>query len=149
MAMNSFTKIAYTLMGCVALAGLAEATYLTVLALTGEMAVCGNSTGCAQVLGSSYATIAGFPVAGFGVLGYFSVFSFATLVAFGYRRLRIFLASTVYLMFAFTLWLFFLQAFRIHAFCRYCLFSAALVSFLTGLVVATSRTDDETDLSNV
>ena len=82
MAMNSFTKIAYTLMGCVALAGLAEATYLTVLALTGEMAVCGNSTGCAQVLGSSYAAIAGFPVAGFGVLGYFSVFSFATLVAF-------------------------------------------------------------------
>jgi uncharacterized membrane protein len=39
-------------------------------------------------------------------------------------------------MFAVTLWLLYVQAFLLHAFCRYCLFSAALVFLLTGLVVA-------------
>jgi uncharacterized membrane protein len=39
-------------------------------------------------------------------------------------------------MFCMTLWLLFVQAFRLHAFCRYCLFSAALIFLLTGLVVA-------------
>ncbi len=137
--MTTFTKIAYVLICCLALAGLAEATYLTVLAITGETAVCGGSTDCAQVLGSPYARIGGVPVATLGLLGYFAVFSFAVLVAFDYQRLRIFLALTVYTMFAFTLWLFFVQAFRLHAFCRYCLFSASLVTFLAGLIVATSN----------
>jgi len=40
-------------------------------------------------------------------------------------------------MFAVTLWLLFVQAFVLHAFCRYCLFSAALVFLLTEVVVLT------------
>jgi uncharacterized membrane protein len=31
------------------------------------------------------------------------------------------------------------QAFLLHAFCRYCLFSAAITFLLTGLIVATPR----------
>lgn len=119
-----------------ALTGLAEATYLTVLSLVGETAVCGGSAGCFHVLGSSYARIAGIPLAAFGALAYFSVFSFATFAAFGYRRARLFLMITVWAMFAVTLWLLYLQAFVLHAFCRYCLVSAALVFLLAGLVVA-------------
>jgi uncharacterized membrane protein len=40
-------------------------------------------------------------------------------------------------MFAVTLWLLFVQAFMLHAFCRYCLFSAALVFVLAAVVVLT------------
>jgi uncharacterized membrane protein len=120
----------------IALVGLTEATYLTVIFLNGETAVCGGSADCFKVLGSSYAKIGGIPVAGLGALAYFSVFTFATFAAFDYGQARKFFNWAVITMFAVTLWLLFVQAFRLHAFCRYCLFSAALVFLLMGLVVA-------------
>jgi len=128
--------IFYAAAALIALVGLAEATYLTVIFLSGETAVCGSSPDCFKVLGSSYAKIGGFPVSGLGALAYFSVFTLATFAAFDYLRARKFFNWTVFAMFAVTLWLLFVQAFRLHAFCRYCLFSAALVFLLTGLVVA-------------
>jgi uncharacterized membrane protein len=36
-----------------------------------------------------------------------------------------------------TLWLLYVQAFVLHSFCRFCLFSAAITFLLMGLVVAT------------
>jgi uncharacterized membrane protein len=128
--------IFYTAAALIALVGVAEATYLTVIFLSGETAVCGNSPDCFKVLGSSYAKIGSFPVSGLGALAYFSVFTFAIFAAFDYSRARKFFNLTVCTMFAVTLWLLFVQAFKLHAFCRYCLFSAALVFLLTGLVVA-------------
>ena len=128
--------IVYTLVALISLAGLADATYLTVLNLTGATAVCGASPDCYKVLGSSYARIAGIPLAGFGMLAYFAAFSFATFAAFGYPRARKFFALTVAVMFVVTLGLLGLQAFVLHAFCRYCLFSAAMTFLLAGLVVA-------------
>ena len=125
-----------TVAAVIALAGLVDATYLTVLALSGETAACGGSTGCSEVLGSAYAKIGVVPVASLGVLGYSAVFSLAILVAFGYRRMRGLFAGTVWTMFAMTLWLLDVQAFLLHAFCRYCLFSAAFTFLLAGLVVA-------------
>ena len=130
-------KIFYTVAAVVALIGLAEATYLTVMFLTGETAICGDSSDCFQVLGSSYARIGKVPVSGLGALAYFSAFSFATFAAFGFASARKFFSWTVLAMFCMTLWLLFVQAFKLHAFCRYCLFSAALIFLLTGLVVAT------------
>src|SRR4051812_49087297 len=129
--------IFYTLAALLALAGLAEAVYLTVQALTGETLLCGGSSDCFKVLGSSYARIGPVPLASLGALAYFSVFSFATFSAFGYARSETLFRMTVWLMFAMTLWLLFVQAFLLHAFCRYCLFSAAIIFLLTGLVVAT------------
>ena len=131
------TIIIYILTACISLVGLTEATYLAVLALTGETAVCGGSEGCFQVLGSAYAKIGSMPVAALGAVAYFSVFTFATFAAFGYRRARRFLAITISLMFLYTLWLLSVQAFLLHAFCRYCLVSAAMIFLLTGLLVAT------------
>lgn len=128
--------IFYCAAALIALIGLTEATYLTVIFLSGETAVCGQSADCFKVLGSAYAKIGGFPVSGLGALAYFSVFTFAIFAAFDYNRARRFFSWTVFAMFAVTLWLLFVQAFRLHAFCRYCLFSAALVFLLTGLVLA-------------
>lgn len=126
--------ILFTVAAFIALIGLAEATYLTILYLTGETAVCGGSPDCFKVLGSSYARPAGVPLAALGSLAYFSVFSFATFAAFGYVRAHTFFALSVLAMFVVTLWLLFVQAFLLHAFCRYCLFSAALVFILAALV---------------
>ena len=128
--------IFYSIAALIALIGVAEATYLTVMFLSGETAVCGGSSDCSQVLGSSYAKIGPIPLSGLGVLAYFSVFSFAIFAVFGYTRARRFFNWAVLGMFCMTLWLLYVQAFRLHAFCRYCLFSAALIFLLTGLVVA-------------
>src|SRR5262245_32239943 len=141
MTVLRFRTIIYVVAAIVSLAGLADATYLAVQALTGETLVCGGSPDCFRVLGSSYARVCGIPVALFGVLAYFSAFSFATFAAFGYARARTFLIPTIGAMFLATLWLLYVQAFLLHAYCRYCLFSAAVTFLLTGLVIAlpTSR----------
>jgi uncharacterized membrane protein len=136
MTVSRFRNILYIVVAIVSLAGLADAAYLTVQALTGETAVCGGSPDCFRVLGSSYAKVAGIPVAAFGLLAYFSVFSFATFAAFGYARARLFLTLTVGAMFLATLWFLYVQAFVLHAYCRYCLFSAAIIFLLAGLVIA-------------
>lgn len=131
-----------TIAAFISLAGLADATYLAVMALTGETAACGGSTGCLEVLGSPYAKIAGIPVAFLGVFGYFAAFSFATFAGFGYKRARGLFALTTWAMFVMTLWLLYVQAFVLHAFCRYCLFSAAFTFLLAGLAVASPAPSD-------
>jgi uncharacterized membrane protein len=136
-----FQLVLYTIAALLALIGLAEATYLTALYLTGETAVCGGSASCSQVLGSAYARIAGIPVSGLGALAYFVAFSFATFAAFGYARARTFFSALVMVMLSVTLWLLYVQAFLVHAFCRYCLFSAALIFLLAAIVVLTPRID--------
>ena len=128
--------ILYSIAGFFCLLGLADATYLTVLALTGETAACSGQAGCFEVLGSAYSKVGGIPVAAFGVAGYFSAFTLATFSAFNYARARTFFSLIVGVLFASTLWLLYVQAFVLHAFCRYCLFSAAITFLLMGLVVA-------------
>jgi uncharacterized membrane protein len=128
--------ILYSVAGLFCLLGLADATYLTVLALTGETAACSGQAGCSEVLGSAYSKVAGIPVAAFGVAGYLTAFTFATFAAFNYPRARKFFALMVGVLFAATLWFLYVQAFVLHAFCRFCLFSAAITFLLMGLVVA-------------
>ena len=127
--------VLYSIVAVISLVGLADATYLTVTHLTGDDLVCGSG-GCSAVLGSVYASIAGIPTAAFGALAYFAAFSSATLAAFGYARARVFLALVVAGMFAATLGLLYIQAFVLHAFCPFCLLSAALIFLLAGIVVA-------------
>jgi uncharacterized membrane protein len=110
--------ICYTLAALAALVGVGEATYLTVLFLTGETAACGGSPDCFRVLGSQYAHIGPMPVAGFGLLAYFAAFACAVFAAFGYVRARKLIIIVVGAMFAATLWLLFVQAALLHTFCR-------------------------------
>jgi uncharacterized membrane protein len=121
----------------VALGGLADAVYLTVEHLTGRSVRCMVVSGCDEVLQSSYATVAGgVPVAAVGAAAYFTVFSLATLAAFGYDGARRLLAPLVAVMCLATLWFLYLQAFVIRAFCTYCLISAAVTTTLAVLVLA-------------
>src|SRR5712671_3035549 len=136
MTVSRFRTILFTVTALVSLVGLADATYLTVQAFTGETLSCGGSPDCFRVLGSSYARVGGIPVALLGALAYFSAFTFATFAAFGYARARTLLLPTIGAMFLGTLWLLYVQAFLLHAYCRYCLFSAATTFLLAGLVIA-------------
>jgi len=136
MTVSRFRTVLFTVAAIVSLAGLADATYLTVQALTGETLSCGGSPDCFRVLGSSYAKVGGVPVALLGAVAYFGVFAFATFAAFGYGRARTLLIPTVGAMFLATLWFLYVQAFVLHAYCRYCLFSAAITFLLAGLVIA-------------
>ena len=127
----------YVAMALLALCGLADATYLTVAHLAGDDSVCGSAAGCATVLSSVYATLGPVPTAAFGVLAYFVVFTAAIYAAFGSRKAHSVIVLVVAVMFLVTLGFLYLQAFVLHAFCPFCLLSAALTFLLTGLAVAT------------
>ena len=120
----------------VAFLGVLDSVYLTAEHLSGRSVRCVVVSGCDAVLSSGYATLFGsVPLAAAGAAGYFLVFSLAILAAYGYKSLRGPLAALVALMFAFTLWLLYVQAFVLRAFCTYCLLSAALTTTLFVLVV--------------
>jgi len=130
----------YITAAVVSLIGLADAIYLTVEHVTGQSVRCTIVAGCSEVLSSQYAVVAGMPLAAIGAAAYFSVFSLATLAAFGYRVAGTFLTAIVSLMFLFSLWLIYLQAFVIHAFCQFCLLSAAVTTALTVIALFARRT---------
>lgn len=120
----------------VALVGLADAVYLTAQHYTGEKVPCSVISGCEQVLTSSYAEMFGIPTAAFGAVAYFVAFSLAILAVYGNRRMWTFYGVLTAAMTIFTLWLIYLQAFVIKAFCQFCLISAAstLTLFILYLV---------------
>ena len=122
----------------VALVGLADSVYLTVHHLTAEPVPCSLISGCETVLTSSYAEIAGVPLAAFGAVGYFVAFSLAILAAFGNRLMWMAFGAQVVLIAAVTAWLLYLQAFVIGAFCQFCLLSA-ITTFTMLIIFVVSR----------
>ena len=126
----------YIAASIVSLIGLADAIYLTIEHLAGRSVQCTIVSGCSEVLSSPYATGFGIPLAAIGALAYFTVFSCAILAVYEYSIARTLLMIIVGLMFLATLWLFFVQAFILHAFCAYCLLSAAVTLTLTGIILA-------------
>ncbi len=118
-----------------ALAGLVDSIYLTVHHYTAEPVPCSIIEGCEQVLTSSYAEVAGLPLAGFGALAYFIAFSLALLTVFGDRRMWTLFGVQVTLMAVFTGWLLYVQAVLIEAFCQFCLISAATTFILFSIFI--------------
>lgn len=122
----------------VALIGIADSVYLTVHHITAEPVPCNMISGCETVLTSTYAEIAGVPLAAFGAVAYFVAFSLALLAAFGNRLLWTVFGIQVVLMSLFTAWLLYLQAYVIGAFCQFCLISA-LTTFSMLAIFLVSR----------
>ncbi len=125
----------YIAAALLSLLGLADALYLTVEHVTGQSVKCTIISGCSEVLSSPYAVVAGIPLAAIGAAAYFSVFSLATLAAFGYRAAGTLLTPLITAMFFVSIWLIYLQAFVIREFCQYCLLSAAITTALLVVVV--------------
>lgn len=128
--MSKQLAIIAAVIGCF---GLLDSGYLTIKHLQGSYIRCGDE--CSAVLGSRYAEgIAGIPLAGFGAMAYAGVIIAALAAAAGSPIGRRFLAVIAPLMALVSLWLLYLQAFVIHAFCKYCLASAAASFILASLV---------------
>jgi len=128
-------NLLFIVIAVLSLCGLADAIYLTIEHITGQSVRCTIVAGCSEVLSSSYAVVGGYPLASIGALAYFTVFSLAILALFGYRIAVQLLILLVLAMCLVSLWLIYLQAFVIHAFCQFCLLSAIITFSLTGLVL--------------
>lgn len=128
------TRWIYVLAAVFALVGLIDALYLTVQHMAGQSVPCSVTGGCEEVLTSRFSVVASIPLAAFGAAAYFSVFSLSTLAAFGYRIGGKLLLPLVGAMVLVSLWLFYLQAFVIRAFCQFCLLSAAITIALAIIV---------------
>lgn len=120
----------------VALIGLADSIYLTIHHYTAEPVPCSIITGCEQVLTSSYAEVAGIPLAIFGAVAYLTAFVLAILSAYGNRLTWTLFGLQVVIMSLFSGWLLYVQGFILEAFCQFCLISAAttftlLILFIT------------------
>lgn len=134
----------------VALFGLADSIYLTVHHYTAEPVPCSLLEGCEQVLTSSYAEIAGVPLAGFGAVAYFVAFSLALLAAFGDRRMWKLYGAQATVMAGFSGWLIYLQGMVIGAFCQFCLLSALssitlFILFLASVFLKASEPESEVE----
>ena len=125
-----------------ALVGLLVATYLWLykIGVIGELQ-CGTG-GCEVVQTSRYADLLGIPVAFYGVAGYAVLFVLGLAglqpARAGDRRLAVLVAALATAGFAFTLYLTSLELLVLHAICRWCLASAAIMTAiwvlaLTGL----------------
>lgn len=127
--------------GIVAIVGLVDSIYLTIHHYTAEPVPCSIIDGCETVLTSAYATIGGIPLAALGAIAYLDAFIFAVLWAVGksFGRLLFGVQSTI--MAAVSIWLIYVQAVKINAFCQFCLLSAAtsillFVIFLISLLTS-------------
>lgn len=103
--------------------GLIDAGYLTVKHYQKTGVLCTISGSCEKVLNSDYSVIFGVPVAALGAFFYFTVLVIAVhmLLQKTHIKLLPIWATTGFVM---TLYLLFLQAFVLEAWCQYCIFSA-------------------------
>ncbi|MFI5207212.1 MAG: vitamin K epoxide reductase family protein [Gemmatimonadales bacterium] len=129
------------LVATLALVGVLLSTYLTLYhyGLVGSL-VCGASESCEKVQLSRYAMFLGVPVAVLGLGGYAALLVIALAglegrFAAGPHVTRL-LALISGLGVAFTIYLTWAELFRIHAVCRWCVGSAAVIAaiFVASLV---------------
>ena len=126
-----------------ALAGLLVATYLWLykIGVFGELQ-CGTGS-CELVQASRYAELFGLPVALYGVGGYAALFvvGLAGLQPrfAADRRVAWLLATLATVGFAFTVYLTGVELFVLHAVCRWCVASAAIMTTVWLLSVAGLR----------
>jgi uncharacterized membrane protein len=107
--------------------GMVDASYVAIHTSQGFLLPCGIAGGCDQVLNSPYARVLGIPVAWFGLAFYLATAGCALFALFGFEQALRLSFVLVSLALGFTLYLFYLQAMVIRAFCDYCLLSALLV----------------------
>jgi uncharacterized membrane protein len=113
--------------------GLIDASYVAFHSSEGFLLPCGFAGGCDQVLSSPYSKLMGIPIAWLG-LGFYSIVLAGSLFAiFGFWECLKVTFAIVSIAFLFTLYLFYLQAWVIRAFCDYCLLSAFLITLLFAL----------------
>lgn len=119
--------------------GIAISLYLTYAKLTANPLICGIGD-CGAVQNSKYSSILGIPVAVFGVLFYFIMFS---LVYYIHKNpqspllKKLNLGRNLWILWgvAFSTYLTYLELFVIHAICIWCVASFVVVLLIAAVVV--------------
>jgi uncharacterized membrane protein len=114
-----------------AAAGLAVSGYLTYIHYAGIEPICaGGGGGCERVQTSSYAELAGAPVAVLGLAGYGLALVTSQLPGEAARMTTVVVALVG---FGFSVYLTYLELFEIDAICQWCVASAVLMTTLAVL----------------
>lgn len=119
--------------GCVALAGIAVAAYLTWVHYDQAALVCVAGGGCETVQRSSYAELAGLPVALLGLVSYSVVLG---LIVWDAPYARLGAAMLAFVGLAFSVYLIVLQLFVIDAVCVWCLANDVLIAPALAILTA-------------
>jgi uncharacterized membrane protein len=116
------------LIALAALIGLAVAAYLTYVHYAELEPICaGGGGGCERVQNSSYAELAGIPVAVLGLIGYALILTSLWVPGESGRLVGAVLAL---IGFGFSVYLTWAELFEIDAICQWCVASAVLMTFL-------------------
>ena len=125
-----------------ALVVFADSAYLTTQHLRGVIPPCGLASQCDAVLTSRFASVGPFPVAALGLLYYGVVIvmliAYADSGSWRFLHIATWVVSAGMLA---TLYFVFVQAFVLHAWCLYCLSSAAMTVILFLCAVRIMRID--------
>jgi len=112
----------------VAALGVAVATYIAIEAAGGDAPTClAGSSGCATVAKSSYSHVAGVNIAVFGIVGYALLLASA-FFANDLARFGGFLVALG--GFGYSVFLTYIELFKIEAICQWCVASAVLMTIL-------------------
>jgi uncharacterized membrane protein len=115
----------------VATLGIGVATYITIADAGGGAPAClAGGGGCETVAGSSYSHLLGVNVAVFGIVGYVLLVAAALLRGDAARMAGFGISLTG---FGFSVYLTYLELFKIEAICQWCVASAVLMTVLFGL----------------
>jgi uncharacterized membrane protein len=123
-----------TVIAGLALAGFAIATYLTWVHYAGVKPICTGISNCERVQTSSYAKLAGVPVAVIGVAGYAAILASLAVRGDAGRIAGAFLAFVGLGVSGYLTWA---ELFRIDAICQWCVASAIVMTLIA--VLATVR----------
>jgi uncharacterized membrane protein len=127
--------------GVLSVIGIGIGTYLTYTHYAGAHVLCLSSGGCETVQHSRYSKLDGIPVATLGLAGYIGILISLAIRGEAGRALGFALALVGFL---FSMYLTYREAFTIHAYCQWCLGSAALMTLLAILTtIRMLRTEPE------
>src|SRR3989338_9361244 len=117
-----------------AVAGAVVSAYLYLKTFDPSSVICSVGGGCETVLSSQYAKIFDFPVAGLGLVWYLALLALIWLVYF--KRVWAELPVQIWGLcgLLFSLYLLYLEHFKIHAYCTWCLVSLGIVVLINGLI---------------
>jgi uncharacterized membrane protein len=126
------------LMLVLAFVGLGVATYLTVVHYVGfQILACsgahGGSSSCETVQSSQWSKLAGIPVALLGLVGYVGILG--SLLAPDREESRMATLGLTLIGFGFSAYLTWREGHSIHAWCEWCLSSAAIMTVLFALAI--------------
>jgi len=123
-------KVLVILLLVVSVVGFLDATYLTAKYYLDDPVTCSLLSGCEEVTSSKYSVILGIPLALLGAFYYLIASILLFLFMEGEKSLLKPLSVITAGGFITTLYLLYLQAFVLEAFCLYCLISASTSTIL-------------------